>query len=437
MFDEKTITACILPLAQFAQAFDPSYDAIDTRLTESLTGRTVQGTYSLCSIDNLKNSAPEFKQYNYPAWATGVAIKQYVVVKYLDILYFSKVAISAMDNTVDPLASANYEATNPFNQWLYELKYQAAIELVSALMRNRKLQQTSKTLLDNTRLYEDGGLLNNRIINRSAFVGFAFELKPNENLVNYINQVGIQLDSDLETLNLYLFHSSVSQPLATITINAIGGLVYKWTELNPAVSFKSHDYAAETGHDVGGRFFLGYYQADLGSSQAIRKDFNISRQPCVTCSSYNLQAYRKWNKFISASAIRVDFENLRSGGPLLWDLDYTEYTNDTNWGLNLSISVRCEVSNFICNNATLFADAYVKMIAIKCAEVMANSTRINGISSTVKGLAASELDPKKGSGSLRDQYNQCMDALDFDVSGFDENCLACNDKGKIYWGDSI
>lgn len=437
MFSESTIAACILPLVQFSQANDPAYSALDNRLTSSLTGRTVQSAFALCTIENLKNAAPDFTGYTYPAFAQAVDYKKGVMVTYNAVNYVSLIDIPAASNNQNPDASIKWQTSNPFNDWLYQLKYQAAIELCTTLMRNRKLANTSKSLLENTRMYEVGGILTDRIINEGAFVGICLELKPNQNIVNYITQIGIQTDGPVAGLPVYLFHSSRSAPIATMSINAQGGLSFNWTAFDTPVAFKNFDTDPETGHDVGGRFFLGYYQADLNGVQAIRKQFNMSARPCLTCDGYNLTAYKKWNKFISATTFKVQSENLLSGDPQLWDLADTEYVYDTNWGFNVAFSVACDVSEFICSNKMLFADSYAQLLALKCAQAMVNSTRINGVSAQTKALAGAELDPKKGSGSLMANYVDSINAIDYDISGFDENCLACTTKGRIGWGDSI
>jgi hypothetical protein len=424
-----------MPLAQFAQSSDPAYPLLDSRLTSSTTGRTITGVHPLCTVENIFNSAPEFPLFAFPTWDPSQSVKKGTMWVDETVYYTALTSLSPAQNTVAPHASANWEASDPFSQWLYDIKYQCAIDVVTSVFRNRKIANYSKTLMENTRLYEGGGILTDRVINSGDFVGFAIELKPNQNIINYITQIGIQLDTAINNLPIYIFHSSLSDPVYRLTINAKGGLNFNWNDIldsnSKPVAIKHYDNNVDTGHDLGGIYFIGYYQKDLGSAQAIEKRFNLSVAPCLTCNQFNLQAYRVWNKFIKATAIKVDSEDLTSGAPKMWDITRTQFVYDTNWGFNLAFSVQCDVSQFICANAGVFADAYAKQVGLKCLEQIANSTRMNGVAMTTKQLAATELDPKTSSGSLRAYLNDAIAAVDWDISGFDINCIPCSTKGKL------
>src|SRR5690606_552132 len=106
-------------------------------------------------------------------------------------------------------------------------------------------------------------------------------------------------------------------------------------------------------------------------------------------------------------------------------------SNDRNYGLNMSIATTCDASAFFCRHKVLFADVYAKMVGLNLMKQIAYSTRINAIPEMIRQAAASELDPKKDSGSLQDEFNKALRAVDYDFSGLDSNCLPCSSRGRI------
>lgn len=429
MFNEAKIKECLFGLAQFSQSADPNYPVLDSRLTTSITGRSISQVHPLLSVETLYNIAPEFDQYIYPAFDTGIDIFKGKIYEHEGTLYAALVDIKAISNIIAPPFSAFFVVTNPFSAWLYEISSQSAIELATLLLQNKKLAMMTKSLLESMRLYEGGGLYTEREIGRGRFVGFEIEVVPNENILIEINSIGMQVDSELTNFRIYLYHSSQPEPIAIAIVEVTGGLSFGWTTV-AGFNLKNLDL---TKYDNGGVFYLGYYELDFGSVQAISKRMNIGKRPCMGCDKYNHQAYSTWSKRMMLNSISVDSDYLNPD-KTLFDANKVNYHNDRNFGLNFAISIKCDVSEFFCKHKVLFADAYAKLVGVNLMKQIAYSTRINFIPELTRAGAAGELDPTKGSGSLLSDFNKALQAVDYDFSGFDRDCLPCSTRSSVTYG---
>lgn len=424
MFNEQKIVACLGNLVQFENVADPSYGTIDSTLTQSATGRLVSSAHSYATIENLFNVAPEFSKYNYPAWVTGTYLKAGQHVKDAGVLYNVKVDILAADNTVAPVAGPNFEVSNPFSAWLQDLKNQAAIELISKLIEMKKLNEAGKTILESLRLYEGGGLFSDRVINKNNFACLEIQLMPNENIQTVITEIGLQMDGAV-TVPMYLYHTSISTPLSITNVDARGSLSFNWKQVK--LLMQSVDYDPDLGHDAGGLFYIGYYQDDLEAVQAINKNFSFGYAGCSSCNAYNSSAFVKWSKRVRIRSGIIDPYDIKPGRAM-FDPMLIAYTPNSNWGINLAISVNCDISNFICKNSLVFADAMAKMLALKCLQKIAYTTRITAIASNVKDLAMAELNTDPKSSSFYSEYIAALKALDIEFGGFDADCLPCANR---------
>ena len=410
---------CFAGLVGFTQPNDPAYPKIDADLTLSRSRKFIQRTHALCSLENIYNVAPEFNSFDYPAWVAQ-AYAADVIVSNANVLYKSSEATLITDV---PGASAKWVVYSPFSNWLREIYQNACMGLISDLILYKKLNEVGKSLLDSMRLYEGFGMLADKIIKRSRFVGVQFEIKNQETMTVSLNWIGLQLTQPQATLNLYLYHSSVEDPLQVFPITIDKQNTFTWAQLEvPAVM---DVYSAN--NDSSGVFILGYYEDDL-AGQAVKKQMNLSGAPCATCSMYNINAYKSWSKHVRISSIEVAEEGLDADRNL-FDTAFLSSAKDTNFGMNLAISVFCDLTSMFCGNTALFADALAKRLALDILQEIAFNTRLNAISDKTKALAMAELNPE-GESFKREYYDE-IKGLNIDFSGFSSECLPCVPKGGI------
>lgn len=109
------------------------------------------------------------------------------------------------------------------------------------------------------------------------------------------------------------------------------------------------------------------FQSELPEgSQAIRKNKDWSKEPCGSCSRRELLAWMAWSKyleihpfFVNEELISIEDESLH-----LWDVENNQYTYDNNYGLNLEVTVSCDITDFIVEQRMMFQDVIAKQVAV-------------------------------------------------------------------------
>jgi hypothetical protein len=158
---------------------------------------------------------------------------------------------------------------------------------------------------------------------------------------------------------------------------------------------------------------------------------------CQTCNN-NYYYWSNWSKFFDLAPFIVDANDLIGIKPSdanvkLWNIQKNGYTYAKNYGLNLDISVKCDVTDFFCREKYLFADVLNKQVTVDVLEELSKSTRNNVISKEVQQLALYELNNKDGS-NARIRLEKSIKAIGFDLSDLNESCLPCNEKWGPTWG---
>lgn len=221
-------------------------------------------------------------------------------------------------------------------------------------------------LIENALLYKNANTYNDLITNNGKFVGFEIEVPDTDTIVNVLNSVILQFNG-VVTFNLYLFHSSVKTALSTTSC------------LTVSDSFKKVDlakflYAQYTTYGPG-KFYLGYFQNDLGSVQAYNRVWDNS--PVQT-------------RFKCAKIRPIQ---VTPNGTSLFDIQDVEYVSES-WGLNLDVSSYQDHTNKIMSNLALFDDAQGLAFAIRILELIKTTGRINvqRVNQKLPEIAAFELE---------------------------------------------
>jgi hypothetical protein len=175
----------------------------------------------------------------------------------------------------------------------------------------------------------------------------------------------------------------------------------------------------EDSHNTEGVFYLGYFEDDL-QGQAIRREYNFVKGACISCNHYNFEAFNKWSKYVtirpfSVPASALTGTNLFSGQSIQYDLA-------SNFGINVSLTVYCDMTEFFILNKALFADAYAMKTASLLLKEIAYSTRMTAISDKNRAIAMADLDQSSPSAWIQEYLTE-LKALAIDFSGLSSKCL--------------
>ena len=435
----------LLHLIGWEQNYDTSDLKISDALTVSESGLYFQQIHPLLTLQNMSCIAPDFKNITFPEYNSEKEYSKGNVVDYQGTQYK---ALQKAQGKQPDIESEYWVETNLFSEWL-ESKTKASIQKAISRYCNEKIVQgTYKTLCENRTLFDGTGRLVDVVKNKKNLVGFEIVPVRAKGVTTKINKIGLQFTEPGE-YTLYLMHSSMDAPVKIIKLNKIRKNSIEWFTLDDVyLPYQSED------NDAGGSWYLCYFQSELPEgSQAIRKDKDWSKEPCNSCSRREYLAWMTWSKYIEVHPFFVneelingmqddfndDFNNDFSKQPIhLWDVENNQYTYDNNYGLNLEITISCDITDFIIEQRMLFQDIIAKQVAVDMlrefaynANVRTNRHSINASRLDILYEVDGDSSSMKKSG-LSYQLDMAFKAIKLSTEGIDRVCLPCKNNGIKY-----
>lgn len=433
----------LLHLIGWEQNYDTSDLKISDALTVSESGLYFQQIHPLLTLQNMSCIAPDFKNMTFKEYNAEKPYSKGNVIKYGSLLY------KALQNSTGKrpdIESEYWVETNLFSEWL-EGKTKASIQKAIARYCNEKITQgTYKTLCENRTLFDGTGRLVDVVKNKKNLVGFEIIPIRAKGVTTKINKIGLQFTEPGE-YTLYLMHSSMDAPVKIIKLNKIRKNSIEWFSLDDVyLPYQSED------NDAGGSWYLCYFQSELPEgSKAIRKNKDWSKEPCGSCSRKELLAWQAWSKYIEVHPFFVNEELVEAVSfnddlnedfekrPIhLWDVENNQYTYDNNYGLNLEITISCDITDFIIEQRVLFQDIIAKQVAVDMlrefaynANVRTNRHSINASRLDILYEVDGDSSSMKKSG-LSYQLDMAFKAIKLSTEGIDRACLPCKNNGIKY-----
>lgn len=414
-------------LAGLRQNDNPAFAQLASTLL--FTGSNVLVEHPLINIENIDMCARNYGQFLYPAYAPGTTYGEdtsqaLVRVKYGTKNYRSKV-VGNIGNQPD-ISPDEWEEVNLLSAYLEDLFASANLDAVVETFNRKKINLQTKTLLRSLRLYEGAGNHTELIVKEGALVGVEILVRRNQNLIAIIEKVGLQL-SQAQDLTLRLYHSSSVEPVGTLNVTHTKVTTFEWHTANMRVAY--NDGILEPG----GVYYLMYDENDL-AGQAIRKRHNFNVQPCAGCGLDSMiRTYNLYNKYLNIRSVKV--AAAKRNGVNLWDITQTQYVPDTNFGINLEVTAKCDLTAFLIQQKDVFKYAVRDTIIFKLLTAMANSTRQNTGQDKVALLARNELTAAYAGGmGFMSQLDKQLKAVDIEISALDETCMPCARKSGLGYG---
>ena len=412
------------------QSFDPA-KAIAERLTTSESGLTFQGAHPLLTLDNMRAIMPDDFDYIYPNWNNTTAYLKGAKVK-----NETKVWIAKQANTgVTPEAGETWDEYNYLSDYLERLTLSGIASMVQNFIHGKQLDKETQSLLERRTFFDGVGRLQARIENRGKLCGYEIIPVRSMGVTAKIERIGLQMTGATGKVKLYLFHSSQPDPIKTVEFdftNTNGG--FQWFPVTdwflPYIS---------DANNAGGSWFLCYNQNDLPADmQAINISKDWSREPCDTCNMGDVQVWRQLTKYMQISPFTFQAPTTFNQFPELWDIEQTIYTNTVNYGINVEISVGCDLTDFIVSQRHIFATVIQKQVAANALRTLAMNPSVNvnrNQSNASRMDILYELDGNTSGvrpGGLGYELKKAYEALSLDTKGIDRICLKCNNGGVRY-----
>ena len=422
----------LLRLIGWEQNYDTSDLKISDALTVSESGLYFQQIHPLLTLQNMSCIAPDFNNITFPEYNSEKEYSKGNVVDYQGTQYK---ALQKAQGKQPDIESEYWVETNLFSEWL-ESKTKASIQKAIARYCNEKtVEGTNKPLCESRTLFDGTGRLVDTVKNKKNLVGFEIIPVRAKGVTTKINKICLQFTKAGE-YTLYLTHSSMDAPVKIIKLNKIRDNSAEWFTVDDLyLPYQSED------NDAGGSWYLCYFQSELPEgSQAIRKNKDWSKEPCGSCSRRELLAWMAWSKYLEIHPFFVNEEliNTEDESLHLWDVENNQYTYDNNYGLNLEVTVSCDITDFIIEQRMMFQDVIAKQVAVDMLREFAYNSNVR---TNRHSINASRLDilyevdgdssSMKKSG-LSYQLDMAFKAIKLSTSEIDRVCLSCRNNGIKY-----
>lgn len=423
----------LLHLIGWRQSYDASDGVISEALTQSESGLYYQDAHPLLTLQNLQSIAPDFSNISYPAHSTEETYAKGVVVTDSDKHYKS---LKAVPENIQITDTEYWIETNPFSEWL-ETKTKACItKAISCYVNEKVAKGTYKTLCEKKTLFDGTGRIYDTIKNKNNLVGFEIVPIRAKGVTTKINRIGLQF-SEPGDYTILVMHSSLMEPYYQETFTKRIGNNIEW--FTPSQELYLPYETDEI--DAGGSWYICYVQSQLPTgSQAIRKSRDWSKGPCNECSRHEYETWRIWSKYIEVHPFYVNEELVPvvDEQVQLWDVENNLYDYSTNYGLNLDITVACDMTDFIIEQRQMFTDYLSKSLAIDFLRefaynpnVRTNRHSINASRPDILYEIDGDSSSMKKSG-LSYQLELASKAIQVSTEGVDRVCLPCVNHGIKY-----
>ena len=428
----KDLNKQLLHLVGWQQSYDTSEVKLSDNLTQSESGMYFQQVHPLLTLPNLMSIAPDFKNTNFPEHDANSSYKEGIVVTLEDKYYKS---IKDVPVNTEITNDEFWIETNLFSEWLEDKTKASIIKLINKFINMKLADKASKSLIENKTLFDGTGRLTNLATNRNRFVGFEVDTVRSKGVTVKINKIGLQFTRPGK-YKVYILHSSCDTPVYSFEFEKLKSNSIEWFKPKEDIllPYESQEI------DAGGSWYIGYLQSDLPeNSQAINRDRDWSTQPCKGCSRQEFLAWQAWSKYIEVHPFYVD-ENqlLGEDEQMYFDPEIMNFTYDANYGINLDVSVYCDLTDFIIKQKQLFQDVIAKQVAVDFLRefaynpnVRTNRRSINASRTDILYELDGDSSSMKHSG-LNYELDLALKALNFSTQGLDRVCLPCVNHGLKY-----
>lgn len=424
------IVTALQPLVGWRQSYNPA-ESIDTELSQSESGLFFQDAHPLVTLNNVAAIMPDDFIFQYPEWDKDREFPAGVKVR-----YDNKVYISLVENTnKQPDTNTDiWKAYNYLSDYLTQQTQSGIAQTVQTFLQIKGLLRETKDLLERRTFFDGAGRLTNLQQNQGKLVGFEINPVRSMGVTAKIERIGLQMTGATGTVRVYLFHSSQVNPIKVADLNFTkenGG--FQWFTMPDWYM----PYISEC-NNSGGSWYLVYNQNDLPQGmQAVTATKDWSREPCMTCNPGSVAGWRELTKYLLISPFKTRAYETFEEYPEMWDIEDNIYTNTCNYGLNVEVTVGCDLTDFIIDQRQMFATVLQRQVAANLLRTMAMNpdvrTNRNQSNVSMQGILY-ELDgnPQGRETGIGYELRKGYDALDLNTRDIDRICMTCRPVGVRY-----
>jgi hypothetical protein len=382
----------------------------------------------MLTLNNIKSIAPNFDLITYPAWVNTTQYREGDRVTEGGKNYRAKLSNSGKTPETN---TTEWERFDQFSEWLEQKTQGSILKAIRTFWDEKMSEKTAKNILESKTLFNGTGRITDIIPSGTNLVGFELVPIRANGVTLKIDKIGLQMTGQ-GPVKLYLMHSSRMDPVKVITLERTRNAGIQWFDQTDLFLPYLSD---ET--DAGGSWYLAYRQDELGQDvQAINKDKDWSAKPCNTCDPSESSNWRVWSRYLEVHPFKTSqYELDQDSNPELWDVATNLYTYTSNWGINLQISIECDITDIILEQRRTFQNIIGLQVGIDMLREMAYNPNFN-IGRTQQNFSRQDImyeidgdsQGYKKSGLVYN-FNKAMEAVKIDTTQMSRVCFPCNNRG--------
>ena len=265
----------------------------------------------------------------------------------------------------------NVKKEKTFNNYVQDIHNSELLQVVQRFVDRQKKKLSSKELLSSVTFMQRHNDFRSPITGSSRFCGYAITPRESKSININVKSAGLQ-SSGNESFLLYLFDPTQQTAIASDTITCTGK-TQTWTDLNWDLEFDKLDGGA------GGTYLIGYFEDDLtGQLYAQSCDEGMAHAAMKVTKHYAGIASVRFTSSSLNSTSLPDMERLESS-----------ITCQTP-GFNLRVNIKCDITDVIVDNITMFGEAVQYAIAIRYLRDAIADIGLNPIQSSAQNRESFE-----------------------------------------------
>lgn len=411
------------PSVGFKQNKNPRYDNLDADLIVTETGIVIN--HPLVTVENVNQTLEQSDPDYYEEFQVTITYSIGDLVKFSTgpkIEFFKSLVNGNLGNNpgTSPIQWLKF---SPVSEYLREIKKESISEAVEDVLAHKKIHEEIQEVFENITIHKGAGRLTDKEVKENRFVGYELTVLGQQELTAFINMIGLQFDS-AESFNILIFHSSRHEAIATIPIVISNQFVFDWVKPDPDIVL---NYSSEL-YETGGQFFIGYKESTI-TGQAIVKTIDVTRRPCHSCNRHETLDFEKRFKYLQIRTFSLPESEMINGG--MWNIENTRYVTGTNWGLNLDISMRCDLTEYLSRNKRMLSSVIKLKTEINIIQGFLYNTRTGKVPKDVKVRAMNVLQDEDNKNRLPFEYKRALKALNFDLTELGSVCFPCKGPRNI------
>lgn len=426
MYRPNDIKANLTDLWGWRQNYDTADFTISDSLTQTITGQYYQEVHPLLTLENVKSIAPDFKNIDYDGWLVTTQYRVGDRVTLNELHYRAKVDNIGLTPETNP---TQWERFDPFSEWLDNKTQASVLKAIRSFWDSKMADNKMRNILESKTLFNGTARIKNLVPEGPNFVGFELVPIRANGVTTKIEKIGLQF-TGTQDVTLYLYHSSRIQPIKTETFTRTRDGGMQWFDVTDfLLPYSSSEV------DSGGSWYLVYDQTAVSTGRAISKDKDWSKKPCGTCDRDEVSSHRIWSKYLEVHPFKIASDQVVGGA--IWDVANNLYTYETNYGLNLQLTIECDITDIIIQQKKTFQNIIGLQVAIDMLREFAyNPSYKIGRKQQNPGMDKMsilyELDGDSQSykkSGLGYQFSEVMKAVSIDIKNMSRVCTPCKNGG--------